>query len=136
MDKITVTFIRASFLYLLIGSTIGALLLFWPQAAGIYRSIHAHLNVFGWLSMMVFGVGYHILPRFSGRPLHSKRLAWVHLYLSNLGLVGLALFWAIAGYAGGGAMRLPLAIFGAILAISIYIFVYNMWRTVKGLGEK
>ncbi len=130
MDKITVTFIRAAFLYLLVGSSIGALILFWPQATGIYRSIHAHLNVFGWLSMMVFGVGYHILPRFSGRPLHSQGLAWAHLYLSNIGLIGLALFWGIANYTGGGAMRLPLAIFGAILAISTYIFVYNMSRSV------
>ncbi len=132
MDRITVTFIKASLLYLLAGSTLGAMVLFWPAATGIYRSIHAHLNVFGWLTMMVFGVSYHILPRFSGRPLYSQVLARVHLWLSNIGLIGLIIFWALAGY-GVSFMSGARAVFGALLAVSIYLFVYNMWRTVKGV---
>jgi cbb3-type cytochrome oxidase subunit 1 len=29
----------------------------------IYRPAHAHMNVVGFLTMMVFGVGYQLLPR-------------------------------------------------------------------------
>ena len=135
MDKISISFIRASFIYLVIGATVGVVLFFWPEQIVIYRSIHAHINVVGWLSMLVFGVAYHILPRFSGRPLHSQRLAWLHLWLSNIGLVGMVVLWAIANRRGQPFTALA-GVFGAVLAIAIYCFVYNMWRTVKGVEIK
>lgn len=132
MDKITIACIRASFIYLLIGATAGAILLFWPGQIAVYRSIHAHINVVGWLSMLVFGVAYHILPRFSGRQLHSQRLAWMHVWLANIGLIGLVIFWAMANRRGQPFLTIS-GVFGAILVISFYLFVYNMWRTVKGV---
>ncbi len=135
MDRITINFIKASFIYLLIGSTIGVTMFFWPSGVGFYRSVHAHLNVVGWLSMLIFGVAYHILPRFSGRTLHSVRLAQAHLWLSNVGIIGLVVFWSFAVRRGEPFMTIS-GVFGAILAISIYFFVYNMWRTIKAVGEK
>lgn len=135
MDKISITFIKASFIYLVVGSTIGVIMFFWPSGIGYYRSVHAHLNVVGWLSMLVFGVAYHILPRFSGRPLHSLGLARAHLWLSNLGIIGLALFWSFATRRGEPFLTIS-GLFGAVLAISIYFFVYNMWRTIKAVGEQ
>ena len=135
MDKITINFIKASFIYLVIGSTIGVTMFFWPNGVGFYRSLHAHLNVVGWLSMFVFGVAYHILPRFSGRTLHSVGLARAHLWLSNVGIIGLAVLWSFAVRRGEPFMAIT-GLFGAILAISIYFFVYNMWRTIKAVGEQ
>jgi len=31
------------------------------------------MNVVGFLTMLVFGVGYQLLPRLFGHPLHSQR---------------------------------------------------------------
>lgn len=135
MDKITISFIRASLIYLVIGATAGVILFFWPSQITIYRSIHAHINVVGWLSMLVFGVAYHILPRFSGQPLYSPRLAWTHLWLANIGLIGMVIFWAEANRRGQPFLTIT-GVFGFILALSFYFFVYNMWRTVKGVETK
>lgn len=136
MDRITVTFIRASMVYLVVGTTMGVILVFWPQGLAIYRTVHAHLNVFGWLSMLVFGVAYHILPRFSGQPLYSQPLARAHLWLSNVGLIGLILFWPMAGHRPGLLANVLLSIFAVVSTLGMYAFVYNMWRTVKGLEQQ
>ena len=66
----------------------------------IYRPAHAHMNVVGFLTMLVFGVGYQLLPRLFGQPLYSNRLAAAHLVLANLGLAGLVLGFLISPHHG------------------------------------
>ena len=83
----------------------------------------------------IFGIGYHILPRFRGNPLHSEAMAWVQFWMSNIGLVGLLVLMTIGAYGGFEGIRIGQAIFGAILAVSIYLFVYNMFVTLKGSSE-
>src|SRR3989304_5257217 len=33
---------------------------------------HAHIVLAGFVMMVIFGIAYHILPRFAGKPLHSE----------------------------------------------------------------
>ena len=40
--------------------------------------------------MMIFGVGYHLLPVFAGTDLYSNRLAELHFWVQNIGLAGMA----------------------------------------------
>jgi cbb3-type cytochrome oxidase subunit 1 len=93
-----------------------------------YMPMHVHLNLLGWMSMMIFGVAYHILPRFSGTPLWSERLSLWHLWLANIGLVGMALGWVFVGLQKGYAV---LAVFSIVETVSIVLFVVNMFKTVK-----
>ncbi|MBI5902822.1 MAG: hypothetical protein HZB84_04965 [Deltaproteobacteria bacterium] len=79
------------------------------------------------MSMTVYGVGYHILPRFSGRPLWSDRLSYFHIWLANIGLVGMALGWATRGSDNGAI----LLVFSILEAVSIAFFVINMMKTIK-----
>ena len=51
--------------------------------------------------MLVFGVGYQLLPRLFGPPLASHRLAIAHLYLANAGLLGLVAGILLALWFGG-----------------------------------
>ena len=51
---------------------------------------HAHILLIGFVSMMIFGVGYHLLPVFAGTDLFSLRLAEIQFWLQNIGLIGLA----------------------------------------------
>src|SRR5687767_12817199 len=81
-------FIRASLLWFAAGITLGVGMSIYP-AWIVYRAAHAHMNVVGFLTMLVFGVGYQLLPRMFGHPLHSPRLAVAHLFLANAGLAGL-----------------------------------------------
>ncbi|GFP31929.1 hypothetical protein HKBW3S42_00235 [Candidatus Hakubella thermalkaliphila] len=127
MSKTSIGFVIASLIYLAVGVALGVLFFIVPEMR-VLRSVHVHLNVVGFVTFMIFGVAYHILPRFRGKPLHSEPLAWVQFWLANIGLIGLlvsmTLYQPIAGLYVIGAL------FAAILALSIYLFIYNMARTL------
>src|SRR4030067_809234 len=93
LGKSTQVFLIASLIYLVLGVSIGVILTIHPGAISGLMAMHAHINLLGWLSMMVFAVAYHVLPRFSGRELHSERLANTHVVLANAGLIGLIIPW-------------------------------------------
>ncbi len=121
-------FIRAALAWLGVGVLLGLAMVFEP-AAYVALPAHMHANLLGFVSMMIFGVGYHVLPRFAGRPLHRRRWAEVHFVLAN---VGLAL--QVAGFLlrpfryGPGTVVLAT---GAVLgAAGIALFIVNMWITV------
>lgn len=127
MSKITVYFIKCALIYLLVSIIIGIYMSgSGPQYP--YKQIHTHFNLLGWMSMMIYGVAYHILPRFSGRPLWSEKLATAHLYLANIGLLGMALGWILMSAGWDHTVH---AIFSVVETIAILFFVINMFKTVK-----
>lgn len=127
-------FIRASLLWFLSGIVLG-LALAWHPPWVIYRPAHAHMNVVGFLTMLVFGVGYQLLPRLFGHPLHSQRLAVAHLFLANAGLGGL-----VAGFflqpTRPDLARWTLAGGGALYATGAICWVYNLWRTFNAADAR
>jgi len=82
------------------------------------------MNVAGFLTFLVFGVGYQLLPRLFGAPLYSRRMAIAHLYLANLGLAGLV-FGFLTPRLGGW----PQAVGGSLYALGALLWVGNLWRT-------
>lgn len=46
-----------------------------------FASVHAHLNLLGWVSMALFGLIYHFYPKAA-----VTRLAKTHFWLHNIGL--------------------------------------------------
>jgi cbb3-type cytochrome oxidase subunit 1 len=127
MSKITVWFIRFAIIYFLIAILLG---LHMSVAGPVYpwMPIHAHFNLLGWMSMMIYGVGYHILPRFSGKPLFSDGLAMAQLWLANIGLVGMAAGWWVRSGSGSNTVLL---IFSLVESLSIVFFAVNMLKTIK-----
>jgi cbb3-type cytochrome oxidase subunit 1 len=134
MDWFIKAFIRASLLWFAAGIILGVSMAAHP-AWVIYRPAHAHMTVVGFLTMLVFGVGYQLLPRLFGHPLHSHRLAIWHLFLANLGLGGMVtgfFFWphslslGHAFTAGGGT----LFTFGALF------WVWNLWHTFNAADAR
>ena len=67
---------------LLRGITLGLAMAIHP-AWVVYRPAHAHMNLVGFVVMMIFGVGYQMLPRFFGHPIHSRSLAVAHVWMAN-----------------------------------------------------
>lgn len=128
MSRTTVRFIEMSLIYLAVGVTLGALFHIFPRLLGL-KYAHVHLNLLGFMSMMVYGVAYHILPRFQGKPLHSERWAEVQFWLANAGLVGLVVFDALLAYWPTLPLKIPLTLSGICAALSVYLFVANMWLT-------
>lgn len=130
MDWFTKAFLKASLSWLALGVSLGVAMAFY-QPLAVYRTAHLHMNLLGFVAMMIFGVAYHVIPRFTGHPLHSRRLAGAHWWIANAGLL---LF--VSGFAAsvnGFASAVPLlAVGGAASALGAYAFVYNVWRTIDG----
>src|SRR3972149_1553095 len=90
MSSITVWFIRLAIMYFVLAIILG---LHMSVAGPVYpwMPIHTHFNLLGWMSMMIYGVAYHILPRFSGRQLFSDKLAFWPLWLPHNRPLGMGL---------------------------------------------
>ena len=133
MSRITLLFIISSLTYLCLGVTLGVLLTLFPGVIGFLLAMHVHTNLLGWVSMMIFAVAYHVLPRFSGKPLYSDRLADLHLILSNIGLIGLLISWPLSKYYYGASIfRMTLTGSALLYAVAAFMFVYNIGKTVFG----
>ena len=127
MSKITVWFIKCALVYFLLAIVLG-LHMAVSGTTYPYMPIHAHFNLLGWMSMMIYGVGYHILPRFSGKPLYSEKIAEWQFWLANVGLIGMAIGWMVRSWQGDSSMLL---IFAIVEAVSSVMFVVNMFKTIK-----
>ncbi|MFA4934813.1 MAG: cbb3-type cytochrome c oxidase subunit I, partial [Candidatus Methanoperedens sp.] len=123
--EIPLKFAWASLVYLLIGSTLGLIMVIKSLPL---TPAHAHVLLIGFVSMMIFGVGYHLLPVFAGTDLHSPSLAELQFWLQNIGIVGLA-FTMPYRYENSD-YRLGTIVFGAVSLLAIYIFVYNVARSL------
>jgi cbb3-type cytochrome oxidase subunit 1 len=120
-------FIRASLIWFTLGVILGLVMALVP-AWSVYRPAHAHLVVAGFLSMLVFGVGYQLLPRLFGAPLWSTRLAALHLYASNAGLALLVAGFLVRPHEmTTGAMLLAAG--GLTFAAGALAWSWNLWRT-------
>lgn len=120
-------FIRASLVWLAIGILIGVAMAFWPAGHIVYRPAHGHANLLGFVSMFIFGVAYHVLPRFVGRPLPSERIAMWHLWTANLGLALLVAGW-LAGPTWTGVGRGLLIAGASFSLLGAALFIVNAWR--------
>ena len=133
MDRFEKWFVLVSLMYLLIGSFLGVIMVTysteWKGLEYYLIPSHTHINLLGWMSMMIFGVAYHVLPRFSGRLLYSRKLAWVHFVLSQVGLVGMALFFFL-NRLQEGEWKNWLMLSGMLMFLSIMLFVFNMLKTL------
>lgn len=77
-----------------------------------WRGASIHLFGIGFAVFFVFGLGEHMLPRFTGAPIRGGALAWVQQGLAHAGLLLL-----VAGFA---AQHRALAFVGGALAWSAF----------------
>ncbi len=131
MEKIVVWYIRMSLVYFFVGALLGLSMIAHPDSIFYYRNVHVHFNLLGWMSMMIYGVGYHVLPKFSGRLIYSPVLMKVQFWFANLGLIGMAVGWTMIGrdIAAEGARSL-LLVSAVIVLAGIGMFAFNIGKTV------
>ncbi len=128
MDWFVKGFIRSSVAWLAIGTTVGVSMALDPQLT-VYRTAHLHMNLAGFVAMMIFGVAYHVVPRFSGVPLQGRKAAGVHLVIANAGLLLMVLGFGMRSR-GIAVGEILLATGGTATAIGGYLFAWIVWRTV------
>jgi len=129
MDRFVKNFIIISIIYLGISSILGICML-WNQSLLSLKFVHSHLNMLGWVSMMIYGVGYHVLPRFSGRPLKYPKLGELQFWTANLGLIGMLAFYTLNIYSPEPVYNIGTVVFGGLEVLSIALFFYNMLATL------
>ncbi|MFP3853335.1 MAG: hypothetical protein ACLFWD_03465 [Anaerolineales bacterium] len=132
MPRLSVVAVRASLIHLAAGFTLGAIMLINkglaldPALWGLLP-IHIEFLLLGWMAQLAMGVGFWILPRFSGER-GNVTLAWLAVVLLNVGL--LALF--LAGILRTG--RPGLLVSRGITALGVLAFAAHAWPRVKRRG--
>ena len=92
MPRLSVWFVRCSLAYLLLGFTLGGLMLAnkgIPFAAWAWRLLVPHMEflLLGWMVQLAMGVAFWILPRFSsGAPRGNEVLIYSTFVVLNLGI--------------------------------------------------
>jgi cbb3-type cytochrome oxidase subunit 1 len=86
------------------------------------------MNVVGFITMMVFGVGYQLLPRLFGHKLRSSALAVAHWWFANVGLALMILGFILAPHIGVRSAPVT-TVGGSLFALGAFSFVGNMWLT-------
>ena len=82
-----------------------------------------HLFVLGWISSVIMGAMYQLVPVALETRLHSERLARWHYVLHVIGFAGMvAMFWIWDMKQVGH--------FGSIFGAGVVIFAYNLVRTL------
>ena len=69
-----------------------------------YTVAHAHLGVYGFVSMVMFGAIYHMMPRVTGKQWPYPRLIPIHFWLVMIGFAIYFIFLTIGGVKQGFAM--------------------------------
>lgn len=132
MPRLSIWLIRAALIHLLLGFTIGALLLAHkgvPFAPMLWRLLPAHMEflLLGWTLQLALGVAFWILPRFyTERP--RTWLVWITLVLLNSGV----LLVAAAPFV---ATPWTLTLVGRLAEVGgVVTFILHAWPRVKAMA--
>jgi cbb3-type cytochrome oxidase subunit 1 len=135
MDKYAKAFVKASLIYFGIGTVLGLLMVLVSETRFTLTRVHVHILLLGFMAMMIYGVGYHILPRFMGRPVYSHRLGNIQVWLANITLVGLSACWILEASQGGIWHSLAV-LFGIGQVVSVSLFIVNLWMSMAAQTDK
>lgn len=150
--RYTLWFIYACIIYSIIGFSWGALMggisafRNYVDTAPHGRLIllaHGHINLLGWVEMAIFGALYFVVPRLVRRSIYSMRLVKVHFWMHNFGLLGMVVFFCIAGSITGydvsdeaaklvNHLMAVVGMFGTLVLTANIIWGYNLYRTSMG----
>lgn len=111
-------FVRSALAYLMLSGAIlaaqGELL---PAAA--WRPAVLHSLTLGFMLMLIFGLGAHMLPRFTGHPLRLGLRSWLQFGLAHAGIGAFLLGWVLErpSVVLGGACLVWLALLLFVLRV-------------------
>ncbi|MCZ7568244.1 MAG: hypothetical protein M5U01_06625 [Ardenticatenaceae bacterium] len=99
----------------------------WIRGAWVLAA--EHLATLGWVMLMIVGVAYHVLPRFSGRGVRGPAWARLQLLFHSAALLlmvpGLGLGWAWL-FAPGGLL----------MTVAVGLFAWTVWPTLHVLRPR
>lgn len=84
-----------------------------------------HLATLGWVMLMIVGVAYHVLPRFSGRGVRSPAWARAQILCHQAALI-------LIVPALGLQLSLLFAAAGVLMTAAISLFAWTIWPALHG----
>ncbi len=127
MEKYPKRFIQAGLIYIMVGVMLGVAMSIEPALSARMGFVHIHINLLGFMTMMIAGVAYHVLPRFSARTIPWPNGVKYHFYLQNIGIIGMAITHAAGGNWREGALHWLFVLFALITALSLVFMFYNLF---------
>lgn len=121
--------VAAALVYLAATAVLGNLMaldkIFDFLGGQVLRTIHAHAHLagIGWITMMIFGAGYKLIPMFSLSELGEERLARWQFWGLNVGLIGL--FWSLLLQS---VWAMP---FVLLIALAIGLFLWKICEVLR-----
>jgi Na+/proline symporter len=131
MSELSLRCVRVAFLFLMLGIGLGVSFAIDRGLGARLRPLHAELLLWGWGTMLIYGMGYHMVPRFAGRALRRPRLANAQSWLAISGVGLAALGWLLGSAPLGIPRVLPLA-GGLLQALAALLFVVLIGEVVWG----
>lgn len=118
-----IRFIQISAIYFVIGVCMG---LFMSITSSFkLTSVHVHVLLLGWASMMIAGILYHIFQTAG-----SSTLGKWHFGLLNIGLPIMMISLALKIY-GNHAVTPFIAVGSILVVLSIILFAINIFSNIK-----
>lgn len=130
MPRLSQWMFRAAFVYLLLGFTVGALLLTHkglPLHPALWEWLPAHMEflLMGWVVQLTMGVAFWILPRHWQKPRRPKE-AYAQ---AAFGLLNLGIWVVIAGTTLGAGRWVLFA--GRVAELgAVVLFAWHAWKRV------
>ena len=113
---------------------------------------HAHLAVLGFVGMICWGTFWYVLPKITGQPIYSVRLANMQYWMMFMGVASMMVVLTMAGvvqgqswYHGEVVYRTVHAMLvynvarvmtGALVVTSAWIGIYNAYRSIVGVTSE
>jgi heme/copper-type cytochrome/quinol oxidase subunit 1 len=135
MPRLSQWIIRTAFIYLLLGFTFGALLL-WHKGAPLHPALwgwlpaHIEFLLIGWLVQLTMGVAFWILPRYWQKERRGKEIyVQIAYVLLNVGL------WLVVASSAFQADRTFLLAGRGAEIVAAFFFALHAWgRTLSREG--
>ncbi len=134
MPRLSVFFVRAALIYLLLAFTFGGLLLVNKGimiSARIWALLPLHMEFafVGWMFQLAMGVAFWILPRFSSSPTPrgNEDWSWAAFILVNIGIAFIVLQVLLEEqwlFLAGRGIEL----------LGLFAFAIGNWKRVKPFG--
>ena len=119
MKRVDVWFIGAAIAYGLFGMSFGI----WVGITQAFenRHLHAHINLVGWVSMMLFGLTYRAFPA-----MREGRLPVIHFCVANAGYITFMIGILLVRL---DSTMLPPVVIGSMLTVlSMILFLVGFLR--------
>ncbi|WP_338447816.1 cbb3-type cytochrome c oxidase subunit I [Niallia oryzisoli] len=119
-----VRFLKIAAVYFLIAVALGLVMGIIHNFS--FTSVHAHLNLLGWVSMAIFGLIYCVFPKAG-----ETKLAKAHFWLHNIGLPLMQGILFVQLITGNQALVVGTIIGSLLVVLGVVLFVINVLAQVK-----